>query len=135
MTRFLLVLCCLGGPVGAQDFHRRADEGESVMATEAGDAYLAAIAPVLEESVHACAEEEARLAPGETIALVARISREGTWSSVETESASPASACFARRMQAAHLPPPHWNWERGEFPLSLRIGAGRGTVNGLRQGD
>lgn len=137
MKRLLLVaLACLSSAVGAQDFRQRADEGESIMATEAGDAYLRAIAPELENAVRACAEEAARLAPGEAVTLVARVARDGAWSAVQTSSGSPASACLMRRLRSAQLAPPvAWIWERGDFPLTLSIGAGRGTINGIRQGD
>ena len=136
MKPLLVALAFFSSAVVAQDFLQRADEGERVMATEAGDAYLTAIAPTLEQSIRACSEEGARMASGETIAIVARVAHDGAWSSVETRSDSPASSCLARRLQASRLPSPSlWNWERGDFPLSLSIGAGRGTVNGIRQGD
>ena len=136
MKRLLFVVWCVSGAVGAQEFHERADAGERVMATEAGDAYLRAIAPHLEGAVHSCADESARLAPGEAVRVVARVAQDGTWSAVQTESGSPASACLMRRLRAADLPPPaQWDWERGDFPLTLSIGAGRGTVDGVQHGD
>src|SRR5688500_4888677 len=112
MKRLLFVLCCVSGAAGAQEFRQRADEGDWVMATEAGDMYLRAIAPELEDAVRACGEESAPLASGETVRLVARVARDGAWSAGQTESASRASACLLRRLSAAHLPPPsRWDWD------------------------
>jgi hypothetical protein len=132
----VLVIVCASGAVDAQEFQARADRGERLMATRTGDDYIAAIAPALEQSVRSCDEAGSWISPGDTVTLVAQVSSDGGWSAVQTEPSSPAAACLSRRLQASRLPAPvGWDWSRGEFPLTLSVGAGRGTVNGVRQGD
>jgi hypothetical protein len=132
----LFLVGLLANSSSAQDFASRANEGDRVMLTEAGDAYMDAIAPTLRESVLACLQEGTRMTVGEAITLVARVSREGTLSSVEVEPPIAASACLSRRLQTARLPSPgRWDWQRGEFPLTIRVGLGRSAADDSRDAD
>jgi hypothetical protein len=135
MKRFFVsFFCFLSGAVVAQDFQQRAELGERVMATDIGDAYMDAIAPALHEAVQMCRKDGLRMKPGEAVTLVAQIAQASGLSPIEVAPQTAASECIAKQLQAAKLPlPEKWDWQDGDFPLTLRIGVGSGTVNGVRE--
>ena len=132
----LLWLVVFAEPAIAQSFAARAEQGERLMMTAVGDAYLEAIAPALQQAAQQCAQADMPLRIGESTTLVAWVSSQGAWSSVEVEPVSAASSCLSEGLQSAPLPAPAgWDWARGAFALTLRVGAGRGRVDGVSVGD
>lgn len=108
---------------GVGEFGQRADDGDRALATEAGQDYLERLGPSLASAVNACTEVGLRGNRGETLTLIAWVTRDGALQSAQSEPASPAAQCFRQELVKAQVAPPSgWNWESSDFPLTLRVG-------------
>jgi hypothetical protein len=110
-------------PAMAFDFGQRMDAGDRAVATEAGQDYLERLGPSLASAIDTCTAASLRGNRGETLTFIAWVTPEGTLQSALSEPASPAAQCLRQALEKAQVSPPAgWNWERSDFPLTVRVG-------------
>lgn len=134
--RFVLAALLLAVPFGAhaQSFDARADAGDVAIATRSGQEFLEQATPDLVRAVFGCIRGQERLEPGTVLSIVADVAQDGTPSNLAVRPANGSASCVERRLDAFKLPAPRgWDWSRGSFPVTFRIGVA-GDMSGSSQG-